>query len=102
MNRYERLYREYEAQDWPEWSAVTSIDEMSELVIDWLQGKTPVLPWHFGPPAEETSHIRSPLIALNRVPGILTENSQPGLDSDSCKQRAFVSGFATSVRLGRV
>lgn len=44
MNSYERLYREYEAQGWPEWSTTASIDAMGELVIDWLQERTPVLP----------------------------------------------------------
>jgi hypothetical protein len=88
------VYRQYEGQGWPEWSAAASIDEMSELVIDWLQGRTLVLPWHFGPPDDETSRILSPLIALNRVPGLMTDNSQPGLQNDRCRQRAFISGFA--------
>lgn len=36
MSDYVQVYRKYEANGWPEWSAVTSIDDMGELVIDWL------------------------------------------------------------------
>jgi|SRR5699024_10357487 len=94
MNSYLTTYRDYEARGWPEWSAAASIDEMSELVIDWIQGRTPVLPWHFGPPDDETNHISANLIALNRTPGFMTDNSQPGLVDNRCRQRAYVSGFA--------
>ena len=94
MNSYLTTYRDYEARGWPEWSAAASIDEMSELVIDWLQERTFVLPWHFGPPDDETQRISAHLIALNRRRGIMTENSQPGLENNLCRQRAYVSGFA--------
>ena len=95
MTEYWTTYQQYEAEGWPDWAAVTSIDQMSELVIDWLQGKTPFLPWHAGPPDDETSLIRSQLVALNRMTGIVTDNSPPGLETARWRQRAWVSGYAT-------
>lgn len=99
MNDHMQTYRKFETKGWPDWSAATSIEEMAELVIDWLQGRTPVLPWHFGPPDEETALIHAHLIAFNRLGGIITTNSQPGLEGDGLRQRAWVTGRATPAKL---
>lgn len=81
MTEYWTTYLEHEVEGWPEWAAATSIDHMSELVIDWLRGKTPVLPGHAGPSDNESSLIRSQLVTLKRMTGIITDNSQPRLET---------------------
>ena len=102
MNRNIPHVHEEGESSWKDWSAASSIDEMSKLVIGWLQGRTPVLPWHSGPPDEETNLIRSQFIAVNQVSGIMTDNSQPGLETVYNLQRAFLSGFATPTKLAEL
>lgn len=94
-----QTYRDHDADVWPDWSAATSIDDMGELVIDWLQGRTTALPWHVGPPDEETASIRTHLVAFNRLGGVISTNSQPGVEADGNRQRAWVSGRATPAKL---
>lgn len=81
---------------WPAWRRASTLEEMGALVIRWLDGQDRVLPWHMGPPDQETTEIMEPLRALNQR-GLVTTNSQPGvlLGRDGWEQRAWVHLLAT-------
>lgn len=81
---------------WSKWRTVSSMDDMGALVIRWLDGKDRFLPWHAGPPDEETAEISEYLRVLNRH-GVVTTNSQPGvpLGIHGWQQRAWVHLLAS-------
>lgn len=74
---------------WPAWRRANSLEDMGAIVIRWLEGSDRFLPWHIGPPDPETAEIIEPLIALN-LKGLMTTNSQPGIEKYGWKQRAWV------------
>ncbi len=83
--------------------AGVSMDDPREhptMTIAWLKGGIEDLPYHLGPPADETSHIKSDLIHMNNL-GFITESSQPGLKRGVVLQRAYVHGVAEASRAHR-
>lgn len=76
------------------WSRAKSLKDLSELTVQWLEGK---LECHFSQPSEpdeETSEISAYLIQINQL-GLLTEFSQPAKKlNDGSGQRACISGFS--------
>jgi hypothetical protein len=77
----------------PRWPAAVTLEELGELVAQWLEGRIiGVTPFYGGPPDPETTELIPVLASLNRS-GFVTEHSQPGeVDGDSA-QRAAVSGY---------
>lgn len=58
------------------WRRASSVADLRELTVDWLEGRVRQTPDHAGPPEAETAEIRDALVALNRG-GLLTTGSQP-------------------------
>jgi methylenetetrahydrofolate reductase (NADPH) len=61
------------------WGTPTSIKDLSELFVSYMEGKLEALPWSEQPITVEASSIQSDLIDLNRR-GFLTINSQPAVN----------------------
>jgi methylenetetrahydrofolate reductase (NADPH) len=61
------------------WGQPTSVKDISDLFVKYMQGKLESLPWSEQPISQEASIIRQDLVDLNRR-GILTINSQPAVD----------------------
>ncbi|CDK27888.1 unnamed protein product [Kuraishia capsulata CBS 1993] len=58
------------------WGSPESLEELSHLFIDYLQGKIISLPWSDGSISDEVNMIKDALLDLNSR-GFLTINSQP-------------------------
>lgn len=71
------------------WMSANTLAELGELTARWLEGSLSFNPGYGGPPNGETTDLIPALARFNRA-GFVTENSQPGEDTD---QRACVSGF---------
>ncbi|KAF2403346.1 methylenetetrahydrofolate reductase-like protein [Trichodelitschia bisporula] len=61
------------------WGTPTSVKDVSNLFIKYMQGKVDSLPWSDQPISLEAGDIKDKLIALNER-GLLTINSQPAVD----------------------
>ena len=73
---------------------MSNLRELADCVSDFLGGDLPFNPFYYDyRPAIETMPIVDHLVELNRL-GLATDCSQPGLDRDVWRQRAFVSGLA--------
>lgn len=86
------------------WRGAGTLAEQGCLVVDWLLGRHPYTPFHLGPPDEETTPLLPVLASLNQS-GLVTTCSQPGMDEDGWRQRAFVDCYGYPERidsLGRV
>ena len=60
------------------WDTVSSLGELNERVIEFLQGKYSTSPWHLAPTAPETVPLLADLIELN-AQGYITTQGQPAL-----------------------
>lgn len=81
------------------WCNATTLDGLSAGVVRWLDGELDETPTYAGPPEDETALIRDYLVAINRLGGVLTDSSQPGIGFDpAARQRAYLYGFATFER----
>lgn len=70
-----------------------SIEEFTELTIDYINGNLKGTNMYMGPIAKETECIKQELIRLNRL-GFITYGSQPGKYINGGNyQRAYVSGI---------
>lgn len=76
------------------WGKVRSLDELRDLMVEFIEGKVTETPWHLGPLEPESTEIRDHLREINRH-GFVTDNSQPGGIYTEGKQRAYVSGIVT-------
>ena len=76
------------------WMSANTLAELGELIARWLEGSLSFNPGYGGETADgETTDLIPALARFNRA-GFVTENSQPGEDTDNgCLQRACVSGF---------
>lgn len=81
------------------WKAARTLDDLSELVIRYLNREIRETPSYKGPVEAETLPIVPALTLINRG-GFITENSQFG---DDCPWgNAWVDGFATDEVLARM
>lgn len=64
------------------WGEPNSIDDVANLVINYLNGKVNSLPWSDTPVTSEINIIKDQLIELNKH-GIITINSQPQVNGAS-------------------
>ncbi|KAH3672674.1 hypothetical protein WICMUC_004192 [Wickerhamomyces mucosus] len=62
------------------WGKPKSIDDISKLIINYLNGSISSLPWSDTPISEEIDSIKDQLIKINQSNGILTINSQPSIN----------------------
>jgi hypothetical protein len=87
-------------EDAEPWRSARSLEEIGELVAQWLEGHLLYQPAYLAPgPAAETSGLIPVLAAINRK-GLVTRNSQPGRAlQDGYGQRAWVTGFCTQKTL---
>ncbi|KAF9096582.1 hypothetical protein BGX29_004351 [Mortierella sp. GBA35] len=61
------------------WKRPTSSDDISNLFVEFIQGKIPLLPWSEGSPLPETEAIQSRLVSCNQR-GLWTVGSQPAVN----------------------
>jgi methylenetetrahydrofolate reductase (NADPH) len=61
------------------WGEPTSVKDIAEIFVKYLEAKVDSLPWSEAPIANEAAVIRDRLVDLNRR-GLLTINSQPAVD----------------------
>ncbi|KAF8939507.1 hypothetical protein BGZ47_008146 [Haplosporangium gracile] len=60
------------------WKRPTSAEDISNLFVEFIQGKIPLLPWSEGSPLPETEAIQSRLVSCNER-GLWTVGSQPAV-----------------------
>ncbi|KAF9987812.1 hypothetical protein BGZ75_010438 [Mortierella antarctica] len=61
------------------WRRPKSVEDISNLFVEFIQGKIPLLPWSEGSPLPETDAIQSRLVSCNKV-GLWTVGSQPAVN----------------------
>lgn len=61
------------------WGEPKNVKDISDLFVDYINGKVESLPWSEAPVGAETDAIKEDLIELNER-GFLTINSQPAID----------------------
>ncbi|KAK3838170.1 MAG: methylenetetrahydrofolate reductase-domain-containing protein [Linnemannia gamsii] len=61
------------------WKRPTSAEDISNLFVEFIQGKIPLLPWSEGSPLPETEAIQSRLVSCNER-GLWTVGSQPAVN----------------------
>ncbi|KAI7822591.1 methylenetetrahydrofolate reductase-domain-containing protein [Gamsiella multidivaricata] len=61
------------------WRRPKSKEDISQLFVEFIQGRIPLLPWSEGSPLPETEAIRSRLVACNER-GLWTVGSQPAVN----------------------
>ena len=75
----------------PRWVAAVTLDQLGQLVAEWLEGRISV-PIYGDGPDPETAPLVPVLAQLNRA-GFVTVDSQPGEIDGDWAQRAAVSGY---------
>lgn len=61
------------------WKRPTGAEDISNLFVEFIQGKVPLLPWSEGSPLPETEAIQSRLVSCNER-GLWTVGSQPAVN----------------------
>ncbi|KAF9187149.1 hypothetical protein BGZ51_001531 [Haplosporangium sp. Z 767] len=61
------------------WKRPKTIEDISQLFVEFIEGKIPLLPWSEGSPLPETDAIQSRLVACNKR-GFWTVGSQPAVN----------------------
>ncbi|KAF9966519.1 hypothetical protein BGZ70_002067 [Mortierella alpina] len=61
------------------WRRPKSVEDISNLFVEFIQGKIPLLPWSEGSPLPETDAIQSRLVSCNQA-GLWTVGSQPAVN----------------------
>ncbi|KAF9898127.1 hypothetical protein BX616_004456, partial [Lobosporangium transversale] len=61
------------------WKEPKNTEDISQLFVQFIQGKIPLLPWSEGSPLPETEAIQSRLVACNER-GLWTVGSQPAVN----------------------
>ncbi|KAF9280141.1 hypothetical protein BGZ68_007465 [Mortierella alpina] len=61
------------------WRRPKSVEDISNLFVEFIQGKIPLLPWSEGSPLPETDAIQSRLVSCNQA-GFWTVGSQPAVN----------------------
>lgn len=70
------------------WGTPTSVKDISDLFVRYMEGKLDSLPWSEQPITNEAESIRNNLIDLNRR-GFLTINSQPAVNGAKSSDPVF-------------
>ena len=70
------------------WGTPTSVQDISDLFVRYMQGDIESLPWSEQPITEEANAIQKDLIDLNRR-GFLTINSQPAVNGAKSSDPTF-------------
>lgn len=70
------------------WGTPTSVQDISDLFVRYMQGDLESLPWSEQPITEEANAIQQDLIDLNRR-GFLTINSQPAVNGVKSSDPTF-------------
>ncbi|CDR44753.1 CYFA0S15e02366g1_1 [Cyberlindnera fabianii] len=70
------------------WGEPTSVKDISNLVVSYLQGKIGSLPWSDTPVTSEVNSFKEQLIDLNNR-GILTVNSQPRVNGATSNDPSY-------------
>jgi hypothetical protein len=83
------------------WKRATTIGDLGELVIAWLNGEIRETPAHCGPPAAETLPLVPALTVLNRA-RFITDNSQRADGRGDRTWNTWVCGFAPDEVLARL
>lgn len=79
------------------WRDAACLADLGELTARWLEGTVLEQPAYYGPvdvDEDMAPGLTAALIVANRA-GLLTENSQAGVDQPAWRQLAWVSGRAT-------
>ena len=79
------------------WRDAACLADLGELTARWLEGSVLEQPAYYGPvdvDEDMAPGLTAALVVANRA-GLLTENSQAGIDQPSWRQLAWVSGRAT-------
>lgn len=74
------------------WSYVSDWDSLIDANIMFLNGEVHCSPDHNGPINDETVPMVAKLVELNEF-GMFTNESQPPLDTETKKQRGYITGF---------
>jgi hypothetical protein len=80
------------------WRSATTMADLGELVVAWLNGQLRQTPGHLGPPAAETIPLIPALTLANRA-GFVTDNSQAADSHEGRVWEAWVTGFASDATL---
>jgi hypothetical protein len=83
------------------WRSATTMADLGELVIAWLNGQLQQTPGHLGPPDAETIPLIPVLTDVNRA-GFVTDNSQAADSHEGRVWEAWVTGFASDATLARL
>jgi methylenetetrahydrofolate reductase (NADPH) len=70
------------------WGVPTSLKQLSDIMIRYLNGDLKSLPWSDGPIGEDTATIKDKLIELNQK-GIFTMNSQIALNATKSSDKVY-------------
>lgn len=79
LERYGVLLRQTSPRAKELWGEPASLEDLSNLFVSYIEGKTKSLPWSDSPISAEIDSIKEDIIDLNRR-GILTINSQPAVN----------------------
>lgn len=83
------------------WKEARTLADLGELTARWLEGAITYQPGYFGGPSPETGPLIPYLAAYNRA-GLFTTCSQPGTESLTGAQRAWVCAFCTETALDAI
>ena len=83
------------------WRSATTMADLGELVVAWLNGQLQQTPGHSGPPYVETIPLIPALTLANRA-GFVTDNSQAAGGHEGRAWEAWVTWFATGDTLARL
>ena len=70
------------------WATPTTVEEIMDLFVGYLNGKVNALPWSESPLQGESSMLKERLETINSK-SILTINSQPALDGALSSDKVF-------------
>lgn len=76
------------------WRRCSTMEDLGETVIAWLNGEVEQTPGHCGPPAAETIPLIPALTVLNRG-AFITDNSQRADSRGDRTWNTWVCGFAS-------
>lgn len=75
-----QLLRQSPKRAYELWGSPLSLTQLTDIIIQYLNGEVKTLPWSDGPIGDDTAVMKDALIDLNRK-GLLTLNSQPALSA---------------------
>jgi methylenetetrahydrofolate reductase (NADPH) len=70
------------------WGCPTSVQDVANLFVGYVEGKVESLPWSESPITSEVDVIKDQLVSLNKR-GLLTINSQPAVNGAKSSDRVY-------------